>query len=483
MFHWLSKEKKSINPAIKMAFWFLFCSFLQKGISFITTPIFTRVMETEEYGRFSIYNSWSGIIAVFATLSISGNCYTRGLIVNKENKDQFGSALQGLLTVCIIVSAILFYSFKNIIFSVTRLTPFLIVLMFVEMLLTNAYNFYYNRKRVEYDYKPIVIITVLFTVLRPVISLVAVHFADASHQVEARVLGITIVNTLLFLPLYIRIFAKGKQFYNKDYWKYALVFCIPLIPHYLSSVVLNQADRIMIEYYIGESEAAYYSVAYTLAGVMGFFNAAVAQSFDPWIYQSLKEKKLDRIGPVSYKIIACIAIINFLVVLVAPELLAILAPSNYNAALYVIPPVTISVFFTFMYSLFATFQFYYQKTKWVAIGSCIGAILNIVLNAIFIPVFGFIAAGYTTLICYILFGLFHYVFMLRICKEYLDGYRVYNAKIVFGIGALLIILCSIALVLYKAPIGRYAIIVGIIIISFIKRKKLLELYQSIKNKN
>ena len=49
----------------------------------------------------------------------------------------------------------------------------------------------------------------------------------------------------------------------------------------------------MISHYIGASEAAYYSVAYTLAGIMGFFNAAVAQSFDPWIYQSLKNKNLD----------------------------------------------------------------------------------------------------------------------------------------------------------------------------------------------
>ena len=49
---------------------------------------------------------------------------------------------------------------------------------------------------------------------------------------------------------------KGKAFYIRDYWRFALAFNIPLIPHYLSSQILNQADRIMIGNMIGKGEAA-----------------------------------------------------------------------------------------------------------------------------------------------------------------------------------------------------------------------------------
>lgn len=478
----LLNKYNSISPAVKMAFWFLVCSFLQKGIGFLTTPIFTRVMLEEEYGRFSIFNSWSSIVSTFVSLNIAGNCYTRGLVVNEKDKDRFGSTLQGLLTTCVLISAILFFLFRSFVFSITGLTPVLMALMLIEILLTNAFNFYYNRKRVEYDYKPIVAITIAFTILRPVLSVVAVQLADTSHQVEARAISIAIVNAVLFIPLYFYTLLKGKKFFNKEYWKYAMLFCVPLIPHYLSSVILNQADRIMISHYIGDAEAAYYSVAYTLAGIMGFFNTAVAQSFDPWIYQSLKEKKLDRIGSISYRITVFIALINFLVVLIAPEILSILAPENYNAALYVIPPVTISVFFMFMYNLFATFQFFYKKTKWIAIGSCIGAVLNVILNAVFIPLFGFIAAGYTTLVCYVLFGVSHYYFMLKVSNEFLDGYRVYSAKIIFGIGILLVVLCGIAIALYQLPIARYAIILGMVCIVAIKKNTLIELFHNISLK-
>ena len=135
-----------------------------------------------------------------------------------------------------------------------------------------------------------------------------------------------------------------------------------------------------------------------------------------------------------------------------------------------------------MYSLFATFQFYFEKTKWVAIGSCIGAILNVILNAIFIPLYGFVAAGYTTLVCYILFGVFHYYFMLKVCDEFLDGNRVYNATIIFGIGGFLMVLCITSISLYGMPIIRYVIICVILLGGIIKRKKLLDLYHSISAK-
>ncbi len=62
-----------------------------------------------------------------------------------------------------------------------------------------------------------------------------------------------------------------------------------------------------------------------------------------------------------------------------------------------------SVFFMFLYPLFANIEFYYEKTKFVMVASCSGALLNILLNYIFIGLYGYYAAGYTTLICYMVF--------------------------------------------------------------------------------
>ena len=378
----LIQKYNTMRAPVKMAFWFLICSFIQRGIGMITTPIFTRIMTDAEFGRYSIYTSWYSIISVFVTLGIAGNCLTRGLVVAEGDKerDELASSFYGLIITLVLVYGIFYLVFRRWINSITGLTSYQFLMMGIDFITIQASQVWINTKRVAYKYRGIVVLTLLMAVARPLIAVFLVLHAPETAQVEARITGIAIANTLVFTGIIIILFIKGKKYYIRDNWKYALSFCIPLIPHYLSQTILNQSDRIMISRFIGNAEAGYYTLAYMLAAIMLMFNSSVAQSLDPWIYHSIKEKKLNRIGPVSYRLTAIIAIINFLVMGMAPEILTILGPESYKSALWAIPPVTASVFFQFMYDLFASFQFYYKKTRWVAIGSCGGAILNIILK-------------------------------------------------------------------------------------------------------
>ena len=47
----LDKYKKIPAP-VKAGLWFFICTVLQKGIVFLTVPIFTRLLTTEQYGLF-----------------------------------------------------------------------------------------------------------------------------------------------------------------------------------------------------------------------------------------------------------------------------------------------------------------------------------------------------------------------------------------------------------------------------------------------
>ncbi len=478
------RKYNNMSAPVKMAFWFLICSFLQRGIGLVTTPIFTRIMTESEFGRYSVYHSWYSIISVIATLSISGNCFTRGLVVADEEKKkhELASSFYGLILILIIGFGIIYLVFKDWINNVTQLTSYQFLMMGVDFVTIQASNLWINSKRVKYEYRGIVVLTAIMAIVRPLIAILFVVHAPEYQQVEARLTGIAIANVALFSWIIVYLFSKGKKFYDKGNWKYAITFCLPLIPHYLSQTILNQSDRIMISRFVGDSEAAYYTIAYTIAAIMAMFNSAVAQSLDPWIYKSIKNKTLSRIGPVSYGLTAAIALLNFLVMALAPEALAILAPSNYQTALWVIPPVTASVFFQFMYDLFASFQFYFKKTKWIMIGSCGGAVLNIILNAIFIPLYGYIAAGYTTLVCYILFGVLHYLFMRRVCKEELDGTKVYDWKIIFGIGILLVGSSFVMVLLYNNRLIRYCVLFVFAGLLFINRKHLMSAYKEIKGR-
>ena len=71
---------KSFPIQVKASLWFLICSFLQKGISTVTTPIFTRIMNTTEYGQYNVFNSWLSIASIFVSLSLTGGVYAQGLV-------------------------------------------------------------------------------------------------------------------------------------------------------------------------------------------------------------------------------------------------------------------------------------------------------------------------------------------------------------------------------------------------------------------
>ena len=69
----------SMHIAAKAAFWFMVCSFLQKGMSIITTPVFTRLLSTEQYGQFTVYSSWLNILTVITTLRLNYSVFNKGM--------------------------------------------------------------------------------------------------------------------------------------------------------------------------------------------------------------------------------------------------------------------------------------------------------------------------------------------------------------------------------------------------------------------
>ncbi len=478
----LKMSYKSLHEPVKASLWFLICGFLQKGVSMLTTPIFTRIMTDAEYGRFSIYNSWLGIVQIIVSLNLAAGVYTRGLVKNEEDQDRFSSSMLGLSTTCILIWSILYALFRRAVNGWLGLNTVLMVAMFFEIWSHAAYQFWSNRERVHYRYKKLAVLTVSYVILRPLLSVLCISFADTQHQVEARVLATVFVNVVLFSFLYISISRKGKQFFSKKYWLYALKFNLPLLPHYLSQVVLNQSDRLMINSICGPVETAYYSVAYTVAMVLQIFNNSVSATMNPWIYQSIKKNEAHKIGKVSYGILGMIAMLNLAVILVAPELLGILAPNSYMVAVWVVPPVTVSVYFMFLYNLFATFEYYYEKTHYVTVATVIGAVLNIVLNALLIPKFGFVAAGYTTLACYILYAFAHYYFMRKVLKQHMNGAKIYDARIILLFGVGLLAGAAVITLLYTKPVIRYGLLVILAAAIFWKRNVLIGLVQILKGK-
>lgn len=472
------KKYNDIPVPAKTTIWFVFCSIVQKSISLITTPIFTRLMSTTQYGQFSIYNSWLQIFTIIATLRLNYAVFNKGMSKYKGDRDGYTSTMQTVtfsITLCLFI---LYLIFHNVVNSITELPTFIMVAIFGELLFTPAIDFWTTRKRYEYQYKPIVARTLAMAFLNAFLGVIAVYFSDEKGY--ARILTCVMVNFCFGIPLFIYNRKQGKVWFNREYASFALRFNVPLLLHYISQYILDQFDRIMVQKMVSIAAAGIYSVAYNAGMIMKIVSQSVNNAFVPWQYEKLERKQFKELDDVQFYILTMISGIAMVFIAFAPEIMKILADEKYYQAVHVIPPVSLGLVFSFMYTMFANTEFYYNQNKFTMYVSMFGALTNIVLNYVGIKLFGFIAAAYTTLICYILFAVCHYVYMTVNVKKYLSIEKLFDTKRLVYLSVINIAFGVAITLTYDYIIVRYSIIVIMLFIMFIKKNSIKRIFTTIK---
>lgn len=466
------KKCAEMPRQLKASFCFLICVIVQKSINIVTTPVFTRKMTVEEYGQFNVFSSWQSIVTCIVTLELSAGIYVQGLVKFDENKKKFSAALQGMTFTLIVVWGVIFFAFSSFWNQLFSLSSMQIIFM-LGIIWTNAvFAFWASEQRVCLNYIPLFIITCIASITQIVLCIILVTIS--ADKVTARIAGILFSNCLCYMCLFLKQIYEGKTFFSKEIWCYALKLGIPLVPHYLSSLLLNSADRIMINDILGSQSAGIYSLAYTIARFGILFNTAVLQTINPWIYEKIKEKNFNIIKEIAHPALILIALVNLVFIFWAPEIVKLCAPLEYYDSIWVIPPIAMSVYFMFAYNLFSNIEFFYEKTGYISIATVVGAVINIILNHIFIRIFGYIAAGYTTLVCYILFVIMHYIFSRKICREKLEGINIYDIKKMIKISGCFILAGFIVMLTYNDCFMRYILFLIFFGFFVLKRKEIFK---------
>ncbi|MDT2370754.1 oligosaccharide flippase family protein [Enterococcus faecium] len=471
------KLYKKMSDPIKASLWFTISSVIQRSISLLTTPIFTRLLTTEQYGVYSVYQSWYSIIIIFATLNLYAGVYNNGMTKWPNDRPKFTSSLLGLSSTVTVVLFGIYLAAMDFWNNIFGLSTLFVIAIFIEAFFVPAFHFWAAGERYDYKYQKLVLVTILMALMSPLLGIIAI--LSTKYKVEARVLSFVGIQVCIGLIFYIYIMRQGGKFYIKNYWKFALAFNLPLIPHYLSQTVLNQADRIMISNMVGKSEAAIYSVAYTISMMFTIVTSAINNSFIPYTYKAIKEQKYKDLRRNSTFLVLIVGIFCMVATAFGPEIIKVFAALEYYDARWIIPPVAESLLFMFIYPLFSNVEFYFEETKFIMIASGLAACVNIGLNYIGIQLFGYIAAAYTTLICYILLTLAHYIVYRIVCIKNGIQTRIYNIKFLMIYSIISICLMIVMIIIYDIWYIRYAVILIICSIMIWKRKLLLSKFKEI----
>ncbi|MBR5936777.1 MAG: oligosaccharide flippase family protein [Clostridiales bacterium] len=467
----LRGKYNSLSPSLKVSLWFVICNVIQKAALILTTPIYSRIMTTEQFGEYKVFLSWVDLVIIFTTLDIFYGGYNVGMEKFRDDRKTYTSAMYGLCFAITTLWVVTTIPFASVLGPLLRISPLQFRLLLIYMYIFPAFQFWAARKKYDYQYKPLIIVTALSSFGTIFFGTLAALFVEGKS--DGAIIAKIVVEAVIAVPILLTSVRGIKSLYNKFYWKYALKFNIPLVPHYLSTMILNHSDILMIDMLCGKTDAAIYSVAYSVAVIITVVQNAVNSAIIPWMYKKLRENDLSGFAKVASGVIGAMAVLNLSLVICAPEAVMIMGSAQYAEAVYVIPPVTFGIFLTSIYGFFMNIELYYHNNKYAAAASVIAATSNIVLNFIFIQKFGYMAAGYTTFASYLLLLVMHFFGLRSVSAKNNLSYRKF-----FDVKAILMIILGFAIgtvvisFTYNFIWLRLALITLIIILIVACRKKI-----------
>lgn len=467
------KKYTQLNLPLKASLWFTICSIIQKGISIIAMPIFTRLMSTEQYGEYNVFLTWYNIFLLVVTLNIHTEIFNKGLIEHDSEKDAYTLNQAGLIAVLTAVFLLLCISFRDLINQFLGLSTPLTVILALEIMGSSIVALWTARKRFDYKYKSIVALTLGMAIVTQGLGIVVVRSAE--DKAFAKILTNAIVPIVVAAFVLISVAKKSKSRGHWKWWKTVIAAALPLLPHYLSLVLLNQSDKLLINHFIGAEKAAIYSIAHTAGLLMTIINNSINGAFVPWAYGKIKYENGDGIKSVSKALFVMVMVVNAFLIWGAPEAIQLLAPPQYSEAVYCLVPIAASVYFYFVYTLFVDVEIYFGANHYIAVASVIAALLNLVLNYFLIPKFGYLVAGYVTLLSYFATMVVHYFFLCKTMKKQsIKVSQLFDLKSVGLNGFVLIAISVIAILLYPYPLVRYLILIVGGIGIYLKRKTIID---------
>ena len=478
----MPKNKSNISIGAKASIAYAASSFISKGTGIITIPIFTRLLSTSEMGVYTTYISWLAIFEVLTCMGLNSGSFNIGLMKYKNKRKQYLSSILTLSSFCVLAFGIIAFLFRRQLTSFMDIPSKLIFFMMVYLFFSPALNFWMMSERYEYRCKAVTVINVLSSLLTAALSITSVFYFH-SHYPDVdlgyvRIISSYIVPLIICIALYFVLMGQGRQYINLQLWKNSLVLSLPLMLHSLAKQILDLSDRTMISQLRGRSEVGIYGVLYSISSLSLILWTAINASLIPFIFENMKKGKKGEheINNVIIPIMLVYGVACIFLTLIAPEIVRILATKEYYNAIYMMPPVAAGIFFTSLYNIYSNILLYYEKTTYIMLATATAAVTNIVLNFMFIPKYGFVAAAYTTLVAYFLLAIMQGLFVKKIRKE---EKNIFNEKVLWVSALFVVLSCLLCNILYLNTIIRILAIGTLLILLIWKRKPILKVVKNV----
>lgn len=458
----------------KASSYYLVGNLFNKGISFLTVPIFTRILSTTDYGIVTTYNSWIAILAMIMGFAI--HMGIRAAFIDYEEKiDDFLSVVTTFTLLCGTVMS--FFILAGSLLLKVSIGLTLIVLCLLQGLATALIENYSMYLMMRYKYKFRTALMILPNLISVVLSVFTIWFVVKTDLYMGRIVPTALVTFLFGLLTVVLVYRKSRLLFQADYLRYALGISMPLVLHGIALTLLSQSDRTMITWLASAAQTGVYSLIYNFSMIATVITTSLDGVWVPWFTGKLKQGERKDINILAVDYINLMTYAMVAIILVGPEVVKILASEKYWEGICIIPPVVLANYVIFAYTLYVNIEHFHKKTLYITKNTIFAAATNIILNYIFIPQYGYVAAAYTTLVSYFLAFVLHSRYAKKLEKN-LYPFRIFIRPLCHVLISMIAFYCFL-----DRGLVRWGIMVVYILAMFYReRKRIEEFFPSIKGK-
>jgi O-antigen/teichoic acid export membrane protein len=371
--------------------------------TFILLPIYTNNMSVGDFGITSSMQAFSGILIVFMTLGLQHSIFRIYQDYDNENekKEFLGTIIISVasITVFSIFITFIFNTFIQCMYPTIPFYPYytLTVLYTSIIVLVSLFMTIKQLKHEALKYT-VISLSVFFITATTTLILIVYYNFGATGFLTAMLFGA--ICTLL-----IALFISRKDFkltFKFEYLKSALIYSLPLLPGVFSAWIINMSDRVFILNYNDKEAVGIYALGFRLANIAPVLSTALMTAYTPVFFElankiSIGENKR-YLEKYNVFIISIFATLIFSIFLFSPEIIRWFFNPEYTKSIVIIQMLSFSFFFGGISGLF-NLMVYQQKRTWQAMFSgVVSALINLLLNWIFIPKYGINAAAINSII-------------------------------------------------------------------------------------
>lgn len=431
------------NKIIKAGIGYTVGNYCIKGLTFLTIPIFARLLSTSDYGVYNTFVAYEAILYLFVGFALHASYKNAKLkygLASEGNKsfnfETYASvtiAFMIIVTIWWLIIVNIFYPALGTALSLDRASTNLLVIYAYGSSVIACFN---ARVSLTYQYKEFLKVAFMNVAGNIGISVILIETIFNNERYMGRIIGTVLPLFLISIVISVEWFRNAKPIHAKTYLKWGLRFSLPIVPHGISQVILSQFDRIMITSMIGAAQSGIYSFAYNIYSIISVTYTSIDTVWGQWFYDKMQNKNYQAIKKYSTIYMILMLLFSLAVMMASPELILILGSDKYRDSIYCVIPIIAGGYFSYLYTIPCEIEYFNSKTGYIAIGTCSAAIINILLNYFCILKWGYVAAAYTTLITYILYFAFHYFLAWKI-----HGSCIFSNKSV--------LICSLAIMTFS----------------------------------